>query len=597
MIERTVAKIRPLFLNFKTWVIVGISSTICLAIALFLIEYTFPRKIHGPIIDRSQALKIAEEIAQQNNLNPADFQQAVSFDIHRKEEAFLELEYGQIKWTLLDIINKKLYKPYTWTIRHFKPAARQAYLDIVLDTTIQLTPDGKPYGFDKKIYFSWKAMQQQHEKTSMHEARLLAEESATKQWGINFNDYQLINAIPLHMQQEPSFGKWFHIRDYRFLYKTTDTTGNNIPFQLNLEVAGNTLSSLVHTINIPESFTTRYNTILNYAHKLSAFAWILILGLFFIGGCIGLYCLRKTRWIIWRQARYLALFLVIMMMFREINNFSLKWIKYDIFSNENDLYIYEAIELFFTSLVSWLFYTLIIAAGETFTRKAFPEHIQLWKTWSTKVAASPQILCSTLAGYFAMPFQLLYVLIWYLLVTQYGNWWISADPLIEPDIALHVPFISAAVLSLHAGIIEEFLFRAIPLAGAALLGERQGKRGLFIGIAFVVQIILFGLVHASYPSLPPYARLAELVVPASLLGVTYLVFGLYTAIIAHFTFDLFVFTFSDVGGAWWHQLLVLSIGLIPLIIVLFQRLRIGSWHTMPVNAYNAAWQTQKQELH
>lgn len=580
------SRIRPLFLKFKTWLIFGISSILCLVIAIYLMDYVFPRKIQEPIIGRSQALEIAKTIAQENHLNPEIFQQAISFKIDKKEESFLELEYGPHK--MFNIINKNLYKPYTWIIRHFQPASKQ--LDPIIDTTIKLTPDGKPYGFHKKIY----ASSSRHKKVSMQQAQLLAEKSAAKQWSINFNEYQLIKSTRLRTKKSSLSKDWFHLQDYNFVYKVRNVTANNIPFQLKLEVTENALSGVDHIIDISEPFITKYDTILNYARMLSRCAMLLVFLLFFIGGCIGLYLLRKTGWIIWKPAKRLARVLVAMTIFQYINRFPLKWIDYDIFTNESNIYFSATIGIIFASLFTWLFYMLIIAAGETFTRKAFPTHIQFWQTWSRNVAASPQIMRRTLAGYFIMPFHLLYVVIWYLFTIQYFSWWVSADPLIEPNIALHVPFISNAIMSLCAGISEECLFRAIPLAGAALWGERYGRRNLFIGIAFVLQVILFGAAHASYPSQPLYARIAELVAPASMLGITYLFFGLYSAIIAHFTFDLFCFTFSDVGGSWWHQLLILSIGLIPLIIILYQRLRRGSWNTAPTNAYNVAWQPKNK---
>jgi membrane protease YdiL (CAAX protease family) len=52
------------------------------------------------------------------------------------------------------------------------------------------------------------------------------------------------------------------------------------------------------------------------------------------------------------------------------------------------------------------------------------------------------------------------------------------------------------------GFWEEALFRAVPIAGAALIGDRFGKRNLFIAVAFVVQAIIFGAGHAPYPNQP-----------------------------------------------------------------------------------------------
>ena len=94
-----------------------------------------------------------------------------------------------------------------------------------------------------------------------------------------------------------------------------------------------------------------------------------------------------------------------------------------------------------------------------------------------------------------------YDVILYLVATRAFGWWTPAEALLHPDVlASYVPWLSAIANSLQAGFWEECLFRAVPLAGAALIGDRFGKRGLFLAIAFVVQAIIFGAGHAPYPT-------------------------------------------------------------------------------------------------
>ena len=95
------------------------------------------------------------------------------------------------------------------------------------------------------------------------------------------------------------------------------------------------------------------------------------------------------------------------------------------------------------------------------------------------------------------------------------GWWDPASTLFDPDvIATPFPWISSVSGALGAGFWEECLFRAVPLAGAALIGDKFGKRNLFIGISFVLQAIIFGAAHANYPVQPAYARLIELMIPS-----------------------------------------------------------------------------------
>ena len=138
-------------------------------------------------------------------------------------------------------------------------------------------------------------------------------------------------------------------------------------------------------------------------------------------------------------------------------------------------------------------------------------------------------------------------------------------------LATYAPWLSAIANSFQAGFWEEALFRAVPIAGAALIGDRFGKRNLFIVLGFVVQAIIFGAGHAPYPNQPSYARPVELIIPSIGFGLLYLYFGLLPGIILHFAFDVVWFALpiflAKAPGIWIQQLMV---------IVLHARARCGS---------------------
>ncbi len=146
----------------------------------------------------------------------------------------------------------------------------------------------------------------------------------------------------------------------------------------------------------------------------------------------------------------------------------------------------------------------------------------------------------------------------YLIATRLFGWWTPSEALLHPDVlATYVPWLSAIANSLQAGFWEECLFRAVPLAGAALIGDRFGKRGLFLAIAFVVQAAIFGAGHAPYPTQPSYARPVELILPSIGFGLLYVYFGLLPGIVLHFAFDVVWFALpiflSEAPGIWVQQ--------------------------------------------
>src|SRR4029079_5899847 len=233
-------------------------------------------------------------------------------------------------------------------------------------------------------------------------------------------------------------------------------------------------------------------------------------------------------------------------------------------------------------------------AAETLSRRAFGHHPQLWRAWSKEAGASVQILRRTTCGYLLVAVFFAYDVLLYLVMTRIFGWWSPAEALIHPDVlATHAPWLSAIANSFQAGFWEESLFRAVPIAGAALIGDRFGKRNLFIVIAFVIQSIVFRAGHAPYPTQPSYSRPVELIVPSIGFGLLYLNFGLLPGIILHYTFDAVWFALplfvSSASGIWIDRAMVVLLTLVPLWIVLAARLRRGAWRELPDEDRNAAW--------
>ena len=220
--------------------------------------------------------------------------------------------------------------------------------------------------------------------------------------------------------------------------------------------------------------------------------------------------------------------------------------------------------------------------------------IQLWKLWSPETTSSYSVLGRTLGGYLIVGFDFAFVVAIYFVTTRHFGWWTPSDALFEPNLlATYLPWLSGVAQSLQAGFWEECLFRAVPLAGAALIGQRLGKRNLCIVIAFVLQALVFGAGHANYPSQPAYARLVELIIPSFVFGGIYLTYGLLTSIISHFVFDVVWFSLplfiSTAKGIWIDRAMVILLTLTPLWVVLRARLKKGAWGTVPEEAYNSAW--------
>ena len=172
--------------------------------------------------------------------------------------------------------------------------------------------------------------------------------------------------------------------------------------------------------------------------------------------------------------------------------------------------------------------------------------------------SSTAILGRTVGGYLLVAIFFAYDVLLYLVTTRTLGWWSPSEALLHPDVlATYAPWLSAIANSFQAGFWEESLFRAVPIAGAALIGDRFGNRRLFIVLAFIVQAIIFGAGHAPYPNQPAYARPVELILPSIGFGLLYLYFGLLPGIVLHFTFDVVWFALpiflAHAPGVWFSR--------------------------------------------
>ncbi len=277
-----------------------------------------------------------------------------------------------------------------------------------------------------------------------------------------------------------------------------------------------------------------------------------------------------------------------------LNEWPLMWMTYDTAVPRTTFIAGQIATLAATVVGFSAFMALSFMAAETLGRRAFGHHPQFWRVWSKGPGSSTTILGQTAAGYLLVAVFFAYDVGLYLIATRVFGWWTPSEALLHPDVlATYVPWLSAIANSLQAGFWEECLFRAVPLAGAALIGDRFGKRGLFLTVAFVVQAVIFGAGHAPYPTQPSFARPVELIIPSIGFGLLYVYFGLLPGIVLHFAFDVVWFALpiflSDAPGIWVQKVMVIVMTFVPLWVVLWRRRQAGAWTMLAPSERNAAW--------
>lgn len=555
----------------------------CLAGIIFALAY-FPEAFPFVTLDlrmnREMALEKAQELAQTYGWGPKGARQAASFDVDGGVQNFVELEAGG-NTAFSTMLQEDLYSPYTWRVRHFKENETN-------ETLIRFTPAGQPYGFVEKL-----PEDEPGARLSPEEARIIAETAAQKNWHIDLTDYDLVEE-----SQEVRPGERI---DHTFVYERPNVRVGEGRYRLRLVVSGDKLTELTHFIKIPEAFWRRYWEMRSSNQTITNIASMATFTLYGLGGClIGLFFLLRQRWVLWRKPLFWGIVVAALLTLTAINWWPLFWMWYDTALSLQVFWLQRILIILLIFGGASIGLTLIFIVAESLTRKAFPHHIQLWRLWSPDVARSHAVMGRTIGGYLLVGIADGSVVALYFFTSKVLGWWNPSGTLFQPNfLATYFPWLTGIAISLHAGFTEECLFRAIPLAGAALLGQRFGYRRIWIGAALIGQALIFGAMHANYPAQPAYARLVELMIPSLILGGIYLVFGLLPAIISHFVFDVvgfaLLFFVSSAPGIWIDRLLLILLTLIPLWVVLYARWRYGKRIQVKANYYNHAWQPPEKK--
>jgi len=566
---------RPAF-----WVVYALASVTALLVAWRLFPLAIPL-LHLDIkLGRAEAMAKAEDIAGRLDLAPAGARMAARFAHDQETQNYIELEGGG-KEAFAAVVAGSAFAPFWWEVRLFQPGE-------IDEAVVRFRPDGTLWGFTRKLSERFVPAEPGGLALDRESARALAERRASEDWGVDIAALRFLEAT----QQVTITGRV----DHAFVYE--HATGNiaDSTFRVRLVVAGNTLTEVAHFVHVPESFERRYRE-LRSANDAIARAASLVAGVIYgIGGCVlAVLWLLRRRLLLWRPAVLAGFVVGGLMGAASLANAPADWFSFDTAQSVTHFWLRAAGAAAALAIAGGLLYGLVFMAAESLSRRAFPDHPQLWRVWSRDAAPTIAMLGRTLGAYLFVPLALGFVAAFYYATNHFLGWWQPSESMTDPEIlGSAVPALAPIAISLQAGFMEECLFRAVPLSLAALIGQRYGHRGAAIAIAVVFQALVFGGGHANYPGFPSYSRLVELFVPAIVWALIFLRFGLVPTILLHALFDLVLMSMPlfliDAPAALLSRGLAVAAGLVPLAIVLTRRFARGSWGELPAALRNGAWQ-------
>jgi membrane protease YdiL (CAAX protease family) len=524
-------------------------------------------------MSRSNALEQAAALARQHNLGPATYQQAALFATDHDVQTYVELHAGGAK-AYSAMVKGTLYSPYTWQVRHVKPLETNELI-------LRFKPDGTFYGFVEKI-----AENIPGTALTPEQAELIAQRQAILLCNVQIAEYQ---RIEVSKEVRPN-GRI----DHTFVYERPHMAIGKATYRLRLVVTGDKLTEVTHFVKIPEEFYHQYKEMRSANNTLAQAANICMVIIYILGiGIIGLLYLLRRRYLLWKAPMVCGLIIALLNAGAHLSQFPLFWFIYQTTSSLWTFVSGTLLQVLINFVLVWALYTFVFMIAESLTRAALPKLGQFWKTWTRSSGSSWATLENTAAAYLLVPLFFADVVLFYRITTHYLGWWTPSEQLTDPNVlASYMPWLNAVAPSLSAGFLEECLFRAFPLAAALLLGRAYGKKNWWLAGAFILQILIFGAAHANYPAQPAYARLVELVVFSTLMGVIYLKRGLLVGIITHALYDLVWFALpifiSQAPHAWIQKSFVSIVGLLPIAIVVFRRFQYGYWHVVDAQECNCA---------
>lgn len=541
------------------------------AVAASLFPRAFPILAIRDLISRDVALQRADSFIAAHGLAPDSARRAIQFTADDSLRTFIEIAGGG-KDSLDALLRGRDVALYSWSVRAFVPGDAG-------EARVRLSPDGRIIGARRTLPDSLV-------RPSLDEAgaRRLADSVITGWLGDSTGRWTLTASS--YASRTPS-GRI----DHTFTYERSDRRVADAPLRLDVVIAGDLVAEARPYVRIPESFGRRYSEMRSANALLSIFSTLGVLGLF-VGTMIALRRYAQLHVVRWRAPLLIGGIAGALVTAAVLNQMPSGWYGYDTAGSPELYQVGQVVIALLGGAGTMLMLTLTLAGAEALTRQAFPWHLDWWQYW--RYRGTREVASRVGGGYVAAALGFAYVTTFYLITRSAFGWWVPSELIDDPNmIATPLPWVTGIGLAFQAAVLEESLFRAVPLSLIALWAAPRKDRDRWMAAGVVATALLFGFAHSDYPSWPPYSRGVEIFLEACVWGVLFLRFGILVPMVAHFVYNLVLFGLFATAGSgaqYRYSLLVLVLALAaPALSIAWAVWRQRGWKTLGSDAYFREW--------
>ena len=533
-------------INKQTFIIYA-----CLATAGLLLwsQFTYPQLSFVKLkVEREEARQIAKNYLSANGVNPKEFLSALMYTTDSKANQYLQKTIGF--HGLKKFIRDNDFDMFLWIVRFFKEDQKEEYRFSISSATGQIT--SYKHSIEETDY------RKETTKEAAQEKALLF---LKEKFSFTPDKYTLKSDITTKKDNRT---------DYTFSWQknsvsipwTQDEKGGTAKLSTTIIISGDEILSFTKNLfDIPEPYTRSLEKQQNTASNITTIVKTLYLALYVAS--IFFLILRRNHLAMHTTKKfyiYIMFISMLLAMAEHFNYFEEYLMSYNTAGPLKDYLWRLMVNITRSALIVSVGIIIPSLAGELLHFESFKDRKEgaflhyfrssLFSRNAAKAIIFGYLGCLALLGIQAA-------------VIEFGQRhlgvWVEYNIMDQLSTA-YWPLLAAFTIGFQASFTEEIVYRLFSMS----LFKKIFKN-LFLALLF--SSLIWGFAHSNYPVYPMWFRGLEVSCLGLFIGYIYLRFGIITALVSHFLFDVFwgtsIYLLSQTySNNFYYSLLVLSLPLI-----------------------------------